>query len=184
MGSTGSIGTQSLEVIRAQGYAVAGLAAHSNIDLLQRQIAAFHPAAVAVTDESAAVRLEARLAGTAGAPRVLKGAEGLRALAAGQQADIVLNAVVGIAGLPATLAALEAGLIPILCCGESLEQREAGITEEWITMQIKSALQNVPEEKIRKLIIAYEPIWAIGTDRKSTRLNSSHSAKSRMPSSA
>ena len=54
------------------------------------------------------------------------------------------------------LAALEAGLIPILCCGESLEQREAGITEEWITMQIKSALQNVPEEKIRKLIIAYE----------------------------
>ena len=66
------------------------------------------------------------------------------------------------------LAALEAGLIPILCCGESLEQREAGITEEWITMQIKSALQNVPEEKIRKLIIAYEPIWAIGTGRTAT----------------
>ena len=66
------------------------------------------------------------------------------------------------------LAALEAGLIPILCCGESLEQREAGITEEWITMQIKSALQNVPEEKIRKVIIAYEPIWAIGTGRTAT----------------
>lgn len=120
LGSTGSIGTQSLEVIRAQGYAVAGLAAHSNIDLLQRQIAAFHPAAVAVTDESAAVRLETRLAGTAGAPRVLKGAEGLRALAAGQQADIVLNAVVGIAGLPATLAALEAGRDVALANKESL----------------------------------------------------------------
>ena len=66
------------------------------------------------------------------------------------------------------LAALEAGLIPILCCGESLEQREAGITEEWITMQIKTGLQNVPEEKIRKVIIAYEPIWAIGTGRTAT----------------
>ena len=64
--------------------------------------------------------------------------------------------------------ALEAGLTPILCCGESLEQREAGITEEWITMQIKTGLQNVPEEKIRKVIIAYEPIWAIGTGRTAT----------------
>ena len=66
------------------------------------------------------------------------------------------------------LAALEAGLVPIMCCGESLEQREAGITEEWITMQIKLGLQGVPEEKIRKVIIAYEPIWAIGTGRTAT----------------
>lgn len=66
------------------------------------------------------------------------------------------------------LAALDNGLIPIMCVGESLEQREAGITEEWITMQIKSALRNVPEEKIRKVIIAYEPIWAIGTGRTAT----------------
>ncbi len=66
------------------------------------------------------------------------------------------------------LAALNAGLIPIMCCGESLEQREAGITNEWITMQIKLGLQGVPEEKIRKVIIAYEPIWAIGTGRTAT----------------
>jgi len=66
------------------------------------------------------------------------------------------------------LAALEAGLTPIMCCGESLEQREAGITEEWITMQIKLGLQGVSEEKIRKVIIAYEPIWAIGTGRTAT----------------
>ena len=66
------------------------------------------------------------------------------------------------------LAALEAGLIPILCCGESLEQRENGVTAEWITMQIKLALKNVPEEKIRKVIIAYEPIWAIGTGLTAT----------------
>ena len=67
-----------------------------------------------------------------------------------------------------TLAALNAGLTPIVCCGESLEQREAGITEEWITMQIKLAIAGVPEEKSRKLVIAYEPIWAIGTGYTAT----------------
>ena len=66
------------------------------------------------------------------------------------------------------LAALEAGLVPIMCCGETLEQREAGITEEWIAMQIKLGLKGVAEEKIRKVIIAYEPIWAIGTGRTAT----------------
>ncbi len=66
------------------------------------------------------------------------------------------------------LAALEAGLVPIMCCGETLEQREAGITEEWIAMQIKLGLNGVSEEKIRKVIIAYEPIWAIGTGRTAT----------------
>ena len=66
------------------------------------------------------------------------------------------------------LAALEAGLTPIMCCGESLEQREADITTEWITMQIKLGLQGVSEDKIRKVVIAYEPIWAIGTGRTAT----------------
>ena len=66
------------------------------------------------------------------------------------------------------LAALEAGLVPILCCGESLEQREAGITTEWITMQIKLGLKGVSEDKIRKVVIAYEPIWAIGTGMTAT----------------
>ena len=65
-------------------------------------------------------------------------------------------------------AALEAGLIPIVCFGETLEQRESGITEEWITMQIKLALAGITEEKIRKVVIAYEPIWAIGTGRTAT----------------
>ncbi len=63
------------------------------------------------------------------------------------------------------LAALDAGLTPIMCCGESLEQREADITAEWIAMQIKLGLKGVPEDKIRKVVIAYEPIWAIGTGR-------------------
>jgi len=65
-------------------------------------------------------------------------------------------------------AVLAADLIPILCVGESLEQRETGITGEWITMQIKAALNGVSEEKIRKVVIAYEPIWAIGTGKTAT----------------
>ena len=67
-----------------------------------------------------------------------------------------------------TKAALDAGLVPLVCCGESLEQREADITEEWITMQIKLALAGISEDKIRRVVIAYEPIWAIGTGRTAT----------------
>ena len=66
------------------------------------------------------------------------------------------------------LTALENGLVPILCVGETLEQRETGITTEWITMQIKAGLNGVAEDKIRKMIIAYEPIWAIGTGKTAT----------------
>ena len=65
-------------------------------------------------------------------------------------------------------AALSEGLIPIMCCGESLEQRESGITEEWISMQIKCDLEGISEESIRKIVIAYEPIWAIGTGKTAT----------------
>ena len=65
-------------------------------------------------------------------------------------------------------AALGAGLNPIICVGESLEQRELGITIELITLQVKTALANVPAEKMRKVVIAYEPIWAIGTGKTAT----------------
>ena len=65
-------------------------------------------------------------------------------------------------------AALEAGLHPIICVGETLEQRELGITMELIALQLKSALAGVPAEKVRKCVIAYEPVWAIGTGRTAT----------------
>ena len=65
-------------------------------------------------------------------------------------------------------AALEAGLTPILCCGESLEQRESNVTAEWVTMQIKYALEGIEADRVRKVVIAYEPIWAIGTGRTAT----------------
>ena len=65
-------------------------------------------------------------------------------------------------------AALEAGLHPIICVGESLEQRELGITMELIALQVKSALAGVSAEKLRKCVIAYEPVWAIGTGKTAT----------------
>ncbi|MBQ7557822.1 MAG: triose-phosphate isomerase [Lachnospiraceae bacterium] len=64
--------------------------------------------------------------------------------------------------------ALEKGLKPILCCGESLEQREKGVTLDWINLQIKSDLQGVSASDVAGMIIAYEPIWAIGTGKTAT----------------
>ena len=65
-------------------------------------------------------------------------------------------------------AALEAGLRPIVCVGESLEQRELGVTMELIAYQVKAALAGVPAEKMRHVVIAYEPLWAIGTGKTAT----------------
>ena len=65
-------------------------------------------------------------------------------------------------------AALDAGLHPIICVGESLEQREMGITMELVALQVKAALSGVGAEKVRKCVIAYEPVWAIGTGKTAT----------------
>ena len=67
-----------------------------------------------------------------------------------------------------TRAALDAGITVILCVGEYLEQREQGITAELVAMQTKIALQNVTKEELSRIIIAYEPVWAIGTGRTAT----------------
>lgn len=66
------------------------------------------------------------------------------------------------------LAALEAGLNPIICVGESLEQRELGVTMDLIAYQVKAALAGVPADKMRHVVIAYEPLWAIGTGNTAT----------------
>ena len=66
------------------------------------------------------------------------------------------------------LKAFEKGLIPIICVGESLEQREQGITSDLVRMQTKIALKDVSKEDAKKAIIAYEPIWAIGTGKTAT----------------
>ena len=64
--------------------------------------------------------------------------------------------------------AFEAGITPILCCGESLEQRELGVTMDWIRLQIKSDLAGVTADQVKSMVIASEPIWAIGTGKTAT----------------
>ena len=64
--------------------------------------------------------------------------------------------------------AISSGLTPILCCGETLEQREMGVTMDWIRLQIKSDLAGVAADDVKNLVIAYEPIWAIGTGKTAT----------------
>lgn len=65
-------------------------------------------------------------------------------------------------------AALAGGLKPIICVGESLTQREQGVTEELIRMQVKIALNGVTADELKNVVIAYEPIWAIGTGMTAT----------------
>jgi triosephosphate isomerase (TIM) len=64
--------------------------------------------------------------------------------------------------------ALEAGLVPILCVGETEEEREAGDTERKLRHQVQEDLAGVPEERLGEIVIAYEPIWAIGTGHVAT----------------
>ncbi len=67
-----------------------------------------------------------------------------------------------------TKAAINAGLIAIVCVGESLQQREEGITSELVRSQTIKALENVSEKEMEQVIIAYEPVWAIGTGKTAT----------------
>ena len=74
--------------------------------------------------------------------------------------DMLINAKVK--------ALLEKGIIPIICVGESLEQREMDLTMEYVAYQVKAALSGVDASQLRRCIIAYEPIWAIGNGKTAT----------------
>ena len=73
--------------------------------------------------------------------------------------------------------AFEHGLNPIVCVGETLEQRESGKAEEIITMQAQKALDGLKEEQVKNTIIAYEPIWAIGTGKTATSEDANNAIK-------
>lgn len=66
------------------------------------------------------------------------------------------------------LKALEVGINPILCCGETLEERESDKTKDVVKVQVEEGLKNVAKEDLAKVVIAYEPIWAIGTGKTAT----------------
>jgi 1-deoxy-D-xylulose-5-phosphate reductoisomerase len=128
LGSTGSVGRQTLEVAAHLGEVeVVALATRRNIDLLAAQAERWRPQAVAVEDREAAARLRARMG--AGIT-VLEGAGGLAELAALPGADLVLVAVVGVAGLAPTLAALRAGTDIALATKEALVAGGALVTAE------------------------------------------------------
>ncbi len=118
LGSTGSIGVQALEVAAHCGLSVCALTAHRNIDLLERQARRFAPKLVAVADPLAAAELKLRLHDTA--VKVLAGPEGVLEAASLDEADTVLTALVGIAGLAPTLAAIDAGKRVALANKETL----------------------------------------------------------------
>lgn len=104
LGSTGSIGAQTLDVAKQRGFSITALTANKRVDILEDQIRQFHPQTVAVADETAAKQL---LASTKDLDyKLLVGADGVSECAATADADIVLNSIVGIAGLKPTISAL------------------------------------------------------------------------------
>lgn len=72
---------------------------------------------------------------------------------------------------------LEAGMIPIVCCGETLEQREKGVTNDFVSGQIIAALSGLSGDEVASLVIAYEPIWAIGTGKTATAAQANETIK-------
>ena len=107
LGSTGSIGTQTLEVAREKGYKITALAARRSIDLLETQIREFKPQYCAVADVDAARDLKVRISDTD--TKILSGDEGIIEVAGISDADILLNSLLGKSGIRPTLAAIESG---------------------------------------------------------------------------
>lgn len=128
LGSTGSIGTQSLNVAKNCNIKVKALSAMRNIDLLEKQAREFNPEYVCVVDESLAGQLKTALADTD--TKVISGKSGLLFIAAEVDADILLNSVVGMAGLVPTLSAIEAGRNIALANKETLVTGGALVTSE------------------------------------------------------
>lgn len=164
LGSTGSIGTQALEVAQQAGYRVIGLAAARQVDLLEKQIRDFKPEKVAMYNVQAAAELRERVADLP--VQVLSGMEGLCELAAMSQADMVLNAVVGMVGLRPTLAAVEAGHDVALANKETLVAggafvmdavRRAGVKLLPVDSEHSAIFQCLqgcpPERRIQRLIL-------------------------------
>jgi len=131
LGSTGSIGCSALDVVRnnPEKFQIVALAAGRNISLLNKQIEEFHPAMVSVIDSNTALELKKNLRSSSGVD-VLCGPEGYRQAASVEDADTVISAMVGAAGLLPTLAAIEAGKDIALANKETLVMAGKLVTEK------------------------------------------------------
>lgn len=175
LGSTGSIGTQALEVCRRDGYRVTALAAGSNITLLEKQAREFKPLSVAVFDSEKAKELKIKLKDTD--IKVLSGVEGVCEIAQGE-GDIVLNSIVGIAGLRPTLSAIEAGKTIALANKETLvtggeivnrKAREKGVKILPVDSEhsaIFQSIQGAPEKSVKKILLTASGGPFFGKKRK------------------
>ncbi|HEX2938435.1 MAG TPA: 1-deoxy-D-xylulose-5-phosphate reductoisomerase [Ruminiclostridium sp.] len=165
LGSTGSIGRQALDVTEMMGFRTAALTARKNIELLEKQIRKFRPEFAAVEDEAAAAELKRRIRDTS--CKVVCGTDGICEAASHKSADIVLNSIVGIAGLAPTLAAIRAKKTLALANKESLvaageivlkEAAEAGVkilpvdSEHSAIFQCLQGSVN-PKRELKKIIL-------------------------------
>ncbi len=175
LGSTGSIGTQALEVCRRDGYAVVALAAGGNIELLEKQAREFKVKAVAVFNTQKANELKIKLKDTD--IKVLSGQDGVCEIAQ-MDADIVLNSIVGIAGLRPTLAAIESGHDIALANKETLvtggdivkkAAKEKGVKILPVDSEhsaIFQSLQGAPEKSLKKILLTASGGPFFGKTRK------------------
>jgi len=169
LGSTGSIGTQTLEVAREKGYKITALAARRSIDLLETQIREFKPQYCAVSDVEAARDLKVRIADTD--TKILSGDEGIIEVAGISDADILLNSLLGKSGIRPTLAAIEAGKDiamankePLVASGEIIlsRVREKGVKFLPVDSEHSAIFQCLDSEHNSKKFISRLIITASG----------------------
>ncbi len=164
LGSTGSIGTQTLDVCRMHGYKVQCLTANSNVALMEKQVREFKPALVCMMNEKAAADLKTRISDINA--RVVSGMDGLMECAAYEDADTVLNSVVGMIGLQPTLEAIKAKKTIALANKETLVAgghlvmnlaKEYGVSILPVDSEhsaIFQAMQGAPsKEAVKKIIL-------------------------------
>ena len=164
LGSTGSIGRQTLDVAESCGFNVAAITVNSSVELAEEQARKFHPKLVVAVDGSAAADLKIRLADTD--TKVLSGAEALLDAATIEEADCVVTAVVGIAGLKPTLAAIDAkkrialaNKETLVCAGELVmnHARQCGVDIVPVDSEHSAIFQCLQgsrgRHEVRKLII-------------------------------
>lgn len=163
LGSTGSVGTQTLDVVRSlpDRFRVVGLSGHSRCELLAEQVREFRPDVVAMTHPDGLDSLSRAVDGV----QVVCGAEGLTRLAAWEDADIIVCAVSGVAGVPATVAALRSGKVlalankeSVVMCGDYLNElvRENGgaiLPVDSEHSAVFQLLQGLPRDSVRRVCI-------------------------------
>ena len=165
LGSTGSIGTQTLEVVQsnAEELSVVALAAGTSVDLMERQIREFHPLVAAMWSEEAAVDLRVRVADLP--VKIVAGMEGLLEIAQMPESDVLVTAIVGMIGIRPTIAAIRAGKDIALANKETLVTaghiimplaKECGVSILPVDSEHSAIFQSLngePRERIEKIIL-------------------------------